>query len=361
MKPQPPNVRTEAPPYVLPVLLILVTAAFVALILDFYKAIVWAFVFALMSYPFYEWCRGKLGGRAMTAAALTTMLVVLVVMLPAIGFGTVLASQASGLVQGIQDGDIDPARPLRWLLDLVPRLERSMGAAGVDVGDLSSRLSETVASGGEFLASKALVLGQGALVTSLMFALTVYLLFFFLCDGRRILHFIQEALPIQGPGERYLLQEIGGVTRATFKGIIVIGIAQGTVGGIAFAVLGISNAVLWGVAIAVATILPVVGTAIVWLPAAIVLFAGGFWIRGVLMLVTGVLLIGLIDNLLRPRIVGRETRMPDYVVLLSTLGGLAAFGLAGLVLGPVIAGVFLASWRMYRPQVSLDASNEPYA
>lgn len=361
MSKPPPNVPTDAPPYVLPILLVLVTGAFVALILAFYKSIVWAFVFALLAFPMYEALRARLGGRALIAAGLTTLFVVLVVVLPAIGFGVVLAEQASDVVNGIQEGEIDPAQPLRWFVDLVPRLERSMAAAGMDVGNLSSRLSEAVASGGQFLASKAVVLGQGALKTSLMLALTVYLLFFFLCDGRRILHFIQEALPIQGPGERYLLQEIGSVTRATFKGIIVIGIAQGTVGGVAFAVLGISNAVLWGVAIAIATIVPVVGTAVVWLPAAIVLFAGGSWVKGVAMLITGVLLIGLIDNLLRPRIVGRETRMPDYIVLLATLGGLTAFGLTGVVLGPVIAGIFLASWRMYRPQVDLQESDEPLA
>ena len=356
-----PPAKTEAPPFVFPVLLMLVTIAFLTLIGGFYKAIVWAFVFALLATPLYEGLRARLGRRDMVAAAATTLAVVLVVLVPAIGFGLVIAAQASSLVEGIQGGEIDPATPIRWLTDLAPRAERAMEAAGIDVGSLSTRISEAIASGGEFLASQALTLGQGALKTSLTLALTIYLLFFFLYDGRRIMNFIHEALPIKGPGERYLIQEIGGVTQATVKGIIVIGLVQGAIGGIAFAALGVSNALLWGVAIAIASIIPVIGTAIVWVPAAIVLFAGGAPVKGVLMMLTGVLLIGMVDNLLRPRVVGRDTQMPDYVVLLATLGGLGAFGLTGLVLGPLIAGLFFACWRMYRPKLRLGDSDVPSA
>jgi predicted PurR-regulated permease PerM len=351
MSARPSEVQTEAPRYVLPILLVLVSIAFAALILGFYKAIVWAFVFALLSRPVYEALQRRLGGRDMAAAGLTTLVVVLVVLVPAVAFGMVLANQAADVAQSIQDGGIDPAAPVKFVTGLAPRLEDGLEAIGLDLGNLTSRASEAVASGGEFLASQALELGQGALRTALLLALTIYLLFFFLLDGRRILRFIYEAFPIEGPGESYLFREIARVTHATVKGIIVIGIVQGTMGGITFALLGIPNAVLWGVAMAIATILPIVGTAIVWLPAALILFAGGFWIKGILMLIAGTVFIGLVDNLLRPRVVGRDTKIPDYIVLLATLGGLGAFGLTGLVLGPVIAGIFLACWRMYRPEL----------
>ncbi len=361
MPTRPPDSSTDEPRYALPVLLLVITIGFLALILDFYKAIVWAFVFALLAHPVYDRTRARLGGRDMPAAILTTLLVVLVVLIPAVAFGMVLAAQASDVVQGIQDGEIDPAAPLDALMGLLPRLQSAVEGVGINVGDLSSQISEGVSAGGEFLASTALLLGQGALKTSLLMALTVYLLFFFLYDGRRIMHFISEAIPLKGPSERYLLQEIATVTQATVKGIILIGIVQGTLGGIVFALLGIPNAVLWGVAMAISTILPVVGTAIIWGPAAVVLFAGGFAIKGILMIIAGIVLIGLSDNLLRPRVVGRDTKMPDYVVLLSTLGGLGAFGLTGLIIGPVIAGIFLASWRVYHPEVSIDSSGESSA
>lgn len=351
MSARPTEVQTQAPRYVLPILLVLVSIAFVALILGFYKAIVWAFVFALLSQPLYEAVRRRIGGRDALAAAITTTIVMLGVLIPAVAFGLVLANQAGDVAQSIQDGEIDPAAPLEYVTSLAPRLEGALETIGIDLGDLTSRASEAISSGGEFLAAQALALGQGALRTTLLLALTVYLLFFFLLDSRRILYFLYKGFPIKGPGEQYLFKEIGRVTHATVKGIIVIGLVQGTMGGVVFALLGISNAVLWGVAMAISTILPVVGTAIIWLPAAIVLFAGGAWIKGVLMLIAGTVFIGLVDNLLRPRVVGRDTKIPDYIVLLATLGGLGAFGLTGLVLGPVIAGVFLACWRMYKPEL----------
>ncbi|HEX5789123.1 MAG TPA: AI-2E family transporter, partial [Woeseiaceae bacterium] len=192
--PDPPE-TVEAPPYVLPAVLILVTLAFILLILDFYKAIVWAFVFALLAYPLYTRLRGRAGGRG-AAAGLTTVVVVLLVLLPAIGFGTILARQATDVVQGIQDGEIDPAAPVRWITEQVPRLSRWLESVGVKVGDIESQLSGSISSGGELVASQVFVLGQGALRTSLLLALTAYLLFFFLYDARRILRFIQQALPI---------------------------------------------------------------------------------------------------------------------------------------------------------------------
>jgi predicted PurR-regulated permease PerM len=346
--------ETQVPPYFFPVLLALVSFAFFALIADFYKAITWAFVFALLATPLCDRIVERFRLPRAFAAGLTTAAVILVVVIPAVAFGWVIAGQASGLVDGIQAGEIDPAAPIRWLVEIVPRFEAAADRFGLDIDNLSERISEGFIAGGEFMASKALLIGQGALKTGLLLVLAVYLLFFFLYDGRRIMNFIYEAFPVEGSGESYLFQEIGKTTQATVKGILVIGIAQGTVGGIAFALLGFSNALLWGVAMAISTIIPAVGTAIVWVPAAIVLFAAGELTKGVLMLIVGALVIGTIDNLLRPRIVGAGTRMPDYVVLLATLGGIGAFGITGIVLGPVIAAMFLSCWRLYRPQVSID-------
>lgn len=346
--------QTQVPPYFFPILLVLVTVAFFALIAGFYKAITWAFVFALLATPLCDRIVERFRWPRSIAAGATTAVVIVIVVVPAVAFGMIMAGQASNLVEGIQDGDVDPAAPVRWLVGQVPRFEAAADRVGFDIDNLSDRISDGFVTGGEFLASKALLIGQGALRTGLLLALAVYLLFFFLYDGRRIMNFLYEAFPIKGSGENYLFSEVAGVTQATVKGILVIGIAQGTVGGIAFALLGFSNAALWGVAMAISTIIPAVGTAIVWVPAAIVLFAGEEFVKGILMLLIGALVIGTIDNLLRPRVVGASTRMPDYVVLLSTLGGIGAFGLTGIVLGPVIAAVFLACWRLYRPRVSID-------
>jgi predicted PurR-regulated permease PerM len=174
----------------------------------------------------------------------------------------------------------------------------------------------------------------------------LYLLFFFLRDGPRLLEGLVRALPLDDHRERHLLERFAEVSRATIKGTLVVGIAQGAIGGIAFAMLGISAPVLWGVVMALLSILPAVGTALVWLPAAIVLLASGKIVSGVALILIGVFVIGLVDNVLRPILVGHDTRMPDYLILLSTLGGLAGFGLAGIIIGPIIAAFFLSVWHM---------------
>jgi predicted PurR-regulated permease PerM len=180
----------------------------------------------------------------------------------------------------------------------------------------------------------------------------LYLLFFFLRDGPRILEALIRALPLGDHRERHLLERFAEVSRATIKGTLVVGIVQGTIGGIAFAALGISAPVLWGTVMALLSILPAVGTALVWLPAAIVLIINGETFGGIALIFVGVFVIGLTDNLLRPILVGRDTRLPDYLILLATLGGLAGFGLAGIIIGPTIAAFFLSVWQMAEQEFS---------
>jgi predicted PurR-regulated permease PerM len=196
------------------------------------------------------------------------------------------------------------------------------------------------------MASQALEIGQNTLRVTVFFFLMLYLLFFFLRDGKLLLEGLIRALPFGVERERHLFDRFAEVSRATIKGTLVVGIVQGTLGGIGFAVLGIGAPVLWGVVMALLSILPAAGPAFVWLPAAIILIAGGEVIPGIILIIVGSLVIGLVDNLLRPLLVGRDTRMPDYLILLSTLGGLTGFGLAGIVIGPIIAAFFLSVWKM---------------
>ena len=135
--------------------------------------------------------------------------------------------------------------------------------------------------------------------------------------------------------------------RATVKGTLIVGIVQGMLGGIMFSILGIQGAVFWGAVMIFFSILPAVGSALVWAPAAVVLAVKGAWIKAVVLTLFGVLVIGLIDNILRPLLVGRDTKMPDWLILLSTLGGLGVFGLSGFVIGPIIAAMFLSVWAMF--------------
>jgi predicted PurR-regulated permease PerM len=175
----------------------------------------------------------------------------------------------------------------------------------------------------------------------------LYLLFFFLRDGHAVVERLVRILPLGDARERHLFNRFAEVVRATVKGTFVIAAVQGTIGGIAFALLGVRGALLWGVVMALSSLLPVVGPALVWAPAAVLLMTTDRLIEGIVLVVVGVVLVGLADNLLRPILVGRDTRMPDYLVLLATLGGLALFGISGLVIGPLIAALFITLWEMF--------------
>src|SRR5690606_28556317 len=216
----------------------------------------------------------------------------------------------------------------------------------INIENIEARLAEAAVTVSRFIAARAVAIGQDTLRITVFFFLMLYLLFFFLRDGPKLLDGLVRALPLGDERERHLLGRFAEVSRATIKGTLVVGIVQGAIGGIAFWMLGINGAVLWGVVMALLSILPAVGPALVWLPAAIVLLATGRIIAGIVLILIGVLVIGLVDNLLRPILVGRDTRMPDYLILLSTLGGLTAFGLAGIVIGPIIAAFFLSCWEM---------------
>jgi predicted PurR-regulated permease PerM len=174
-----------------------------------------------------------------------------------------------------------------------------------------------------------------------------------------LLEGLVRALPLGDERERHLLGRFAEVSRATIKGTLVVGAAQGAIGGIAFAVLGLGAPVLWGVVMALASILPAVGPALVWLPASIWLLTHDRIVAGVVLILIGVFVIGLVDNVLRPILVGRDTRMPDYLVLLSTLGGLAAFGLAGIIIGPIIAAFFLSMWQMAHAEFHAEDRGDP--
>lgn len=328
-------------------LLAAVTLAFFGLLSDFLQPLFWAAALAIIFLPLQERFATAMRGRRALAALATILVIILAVILPLMLVGFAVIREAADLIEQVQAGELDIGQPVRWVEQQMPLLNGYMERFNIDVERVRSALSSAALISGQWLASSALVIGQNALRFTIMLVLMLYLLFFFLRDGRKILDGIVRTLPMGDERERGLLARFAEVSRATIKGTFVIGAVQGTIGGIAFWALGIQGAVLWAVVMALLSLLPVGGSGIVWVPAAIILIATGELMRGLILVFIGALIIGLIDNLLRPRLVGRDTGMPDFLILLSTLGGLTAFGLSGFVIGPIIAALFLAVWEMF--------------
>jgi predicted PurR-regulated permease PerM len=343
-------------------LVLVTTVVFLWMVRGFLMPVFWAAVFAMLFQPLFLRLAGLLRGRTSLAAFLSTLIVVLVVLVPSGLLATALAQQALSLYQRIASGEINADALVRYAERFLPALTRMLERYEVEVEQVRDSLQSAAGSATQYIAEQALAVGQNALIFAVLFGLMLYLLFFFFRDGERIIEALIRAIPMGDERERQLFRKIAEVSRATVKGTIVVAAVQGAIGGVLFALVGIQAAVFWGVAMGILSLLPAVGAALVWVPAAIVLLAtGAFW-KAVALIAGGTLVIGLVDNVLRPILVGRETKMPDYLVLLATLGGLTVFGMAGFVAGPVIAALFLVTWQMFTDEYApLDSSAPPRA
>jgi len=328
-------------------LLVLTTIAFFGLIQDLLLPVFWATVLATLFYPVFGSCERTFGGRAVLAALMTIMIILLLVVLPVLLTGFAVGSEVFWLYEQIAAGKVDPQVAIEWVERNAPTAVEALSQMGLDIDQLRSQLSGASVAATRYLATEALAFGQNALRLAGLTLLMLYLLFFFLRDGAALIDVIVRAVPIRDDRQERLLKKFAEVARATIKGTLVIGLVQGAIGGVLFWLLDIDGAVLWGVIMGLLSLLPAIGAAVIWIPAAILLLATGALLKGIVLLFGGTLLIGLADNVLRPLLVGRDTQMPDYLILLTTLGGLTLFGLSGVVIGPVVAALFLAVWAMF--------------
>ena len=332
-------------------LVVLVTLAFAWTVQGLLLPIFWAVVLAVLFSPLYHWFSRRLRAHATVAALLTLLTVLVLVIGPLVGLGATVTAEALGVYDRVTSGEIDLEAPIEAVEQALPSLTRRAEELGVDVEGAFQRARENVAGTavtvGQAVAGGLLDIGQQTVRFTLLLAVTLYVLFFFVRDGDRLVEVLVRALPLGDPRERRLLTKFAAVTRATVKGTFVIAAVQGAIGGVTFALLGLGSPVLWGVVMAVFSLLPAVGGAIVWVPAAVYLALTGAWVKALVLTGVGVGIMGTVDNALRPVLVGRDAGMPDYMILLSTLGGLATFGFSGLVIGPVVAGLFLTVWELF--------------
>ena len=340
------------------ILLIAVSLAFAWILWPFYGAVLWAIVLATVFAPAHRRLLSSMPQRHNLAALTTLLIIVTMVLLPLTLTTVSLVQEATSLYGRIQSGELDFAGFFQQVLDALPTWVTDLLARlGVtDLGDLQVRLSAAVKAGSQFLAAQALAVGQSTAHFIVSLFVMLYLMFFLLRDGKELSGRIKDAIPLHAEPKRALFNKFAIVIRALFKGSVLVAALQGLLGGIIFWLLGMPAPVLWGVVMAFLSLVPAVGAALVWLPVAVyLLLTGALW-QGVVLFAFGALVIGLVDNLLRPFLVGMDTKIPDYVVLIATLGGIAIFGLNGFVIGPLIAAMFIATWDIFSDQVKKNRS-----
>ena len=343
-------------------LVIAVSLAFAWILGPYYGSVFWAAVLAIVFAPAYRRLLSSMRQKRTLAALTAVLIILMMVILPLTLIGAMLVQEGFSVYERIQSGELNPAKYFqqvfaalpRWLTDLLDRFGLT------NLGLMQERLSSGLMKGSQFLAAQALSIGQNTFQFIVNLFIMLYLLFFFLRDGDYLSRRIRNAIPLRREQQHDLFTKFTTVIRATVKGNVVVALVQGALGGLIFWFLGVHAPVLWAVMMAFLSLLPAVGAGLVWLPVAIYfLVTGAVW-QGVVLIVFGVLVIGLVDNVLRPVLVGKDTKMPDYVVLIATLGGMAIFGLNGFVIGPVIAAMFMAVWDLFsasRSQIEIDRSS----
>jgi len=346
--PADPDPRLPEPRFrkIFAVVVVLVfTALFLRLVWPFLEAVLFAAALTGMLYPVYRWLRERLPNRP-TAAIVAVLLVFFLLVVPLLFVIGAFVREAIRLTEivgpwieeQLGNGGLEN-RPLPLWVPFAQYLEPYRD-------QILSRLGDVVSRAGTFLVDGLSSVTQGTMLFILNLFVMLYAMFFFFLAGPRWLEFF-DYMPLTHQDRSLIIEKGVSIARATIKGTIVIGLVQGGLAGAAFAVVGLPGPVFWGVVMAIASIIPAIGAAIVWIPAVVILLATGEIGRGIGLGLWCAGVVSTIDNVLRPHLVGSDTKMPDLLILLSTLGGIAMFGITGLVLGPILAGFFITSWHIF--------------
>lgn len=329
--------------------MIMASLTLLAVIQPYYGAVLWAVILAILFHPLYLRALRWTGGKPGLAAFLSVMICILLVVIPFFLLISLLAAEAARAYQMLTSTPPDIALLLDRAWDALPEgihnlLERLNLPTASEV---AARFSSVLQAALQFIGKGFYSFSQGAIGFTIAFGVSLYLLFFMFRDGVQLAQTLRIASPLTPRQTDVLLNTFTAVVTATVKGNIIIAAIQGAIGGVTLWLLGVGAPILWGVVMAVLSLIPAVGAGLIWAPIAVYLLMTGAVAKGVILLLVGTFGISLIDNLLRPRLVGGQINMPDYLVLVSTLGGLAVLGVNGFVVGPLIAAIFLAVWRLY--------------
>jgi predicted PurR-regulated permease PerM len=327
-------------------LVVAISAAFAAMIKGFLMTILVAAIFSGLLHPLYARLVVTFGGRRPLASAATLLLGLVLFggpLLVVIGLVTNEALRVSENVAPRVKELISEPTALATLMERIPFYDRLEPYRA----QILQKAGELVGSVGSFLVSSLSDTTKGTVNFLFQFFILLYTMFFLLMDGPDILRSLLKHLPLEDHEQERMLEKFVSVSRATLRGTLVIGLVQGGLSGLAFWTVGIDGALFWGTIMVVLSVLPLVGGALVWVPAAIILAVTGHVAQAIGLAIFCSLVVGSIDNLLRPRLVGRDTQMHDLLILFSTLGGIAFFGPIGFLVGPILAALFVTSWEIF--------------
>ncbi len=327
------------------ILLGIITIFFAYILKPFFFALFWAILIAGIFAPLYKLLNKKIKSPNL-CASLTLVAVLVCLILPVGLLLSLLIGESLDIYKSVVSNSI------KWI-DIITGMLKSLSKnrlfarLNMDQAFLIDKSMETLNALAEYIFQHLSTFTQNIILLIIQFAVMLYSLFYFLRDGERLITTITHYIPV---GKRHIntfINQFLTTAKASLKFTFIIGGIQGFLGGLIFYITGIERALVWGVLMFAFSIVPAIGCSLIWAPAGIImLFLGHIW-QGITILVFGASVISSVDNLLRPILLGHDTQMHSLLIFLSTLGGLAIFGVSGFVLGPVIASLFLASWRLF--------------
>ncbi len=311
----------------------------------FLTSIMWAVVFCVVFYPVYAFTLRRIKLQAV-ASLITLLLILIAVIGPFSYISYSLVSEVSDIVAKTDS----EARTLTSLLsdERVTRIFRKIEPYTGLEGPSEEVIIENTKKVGQKVV-EGLSAGFGNMMNVVgNFVIMAFTIFFFLKDGPRFLQKSREYLPFSEQHRDRLTSQVKDMIVSTIYGGVIVAVVQGILGGITFALLGLRSPIFWGSAMALASFVPMLGTAVIWLPAAVILLLEGAYAKGVGLILIGLFVISMVDNVLRPLIIGGRTKMPTIIIFFTVLGGIKVFGLLGLVMGPLVFALFLSVFEIFR-------------
>ena len=325
-----------------------ITAIFLWMLRPYFYPIFWAAVLATLFYPLYKKLFAKTQ-KPNLSAAITLIIIILIVLIPLSGIASLIIQQGITFYHnfGNQETFNKVSDIFQQYLNK-PLSQRLLGQINIQ-----ERLSSWGGAVSSFIYSLVTSWGQNTVRIIFLFFIMLYALFYFLRDGEKILKNLMHLLPLGDQYEKKLYHRFVSTARATLKGTLLIGLIQGSIGGLAFFITGVPASIIWSLIMVVLCIIPSVGAGLILLPAAIIfLLLGNFW-QAIVILIA-LVIAGIIDNILRGPLVGKDTQMHPLFIFFATLGGLIAFGVSGIVIGPVITAFLLSIWEIYEHKYKTD-------
>jgi predicted PurR-regulated permease PerM len=310
----------------------------------FLTAIAWAIVFCVVFYPLYIFVLRYV--RLKAAASFMTLAIITIVVIGPFSYISFALIREAGSFIG-SPGAEETAKSLvldERIVGFIGRIQPYTGLKGKPEEIIMDNARKILKGAVERLSSGF----TNMLSVTVNFLIVLFTAFFFFKDGAGFIDRVKDYLPFSAQNKERLTAQIKDMIVSTIYGGVIVAIVQGTLGGLAFAILGINSPVLWGSVMGIVSFVPMLGTAIVWVPASLVLLFEGAYVKGIALVVIGVFVISMVDNILKPLIIGGRTKMPTVVIFFTVFGGIKLFGLLGLVLGPLVFALFLSVFEIYR-------------